>query len=177
MSYPFKMNDLVGLKINDWTILEARPNKRKGFVLAKCACGNIRQVRGRNIKSNHSKNCGCKKGAKTKGIKKIQGNSALHNVYRQYKKKAEIKNIGFELNLKEFQIITSTNCYYCNSPPSNCSKKRNDLYYYNGIDRVDNSLGYLKNNIVPCCIKCNTYKGSITLEMIYKILEFLNVKP
>ena len=46
------------------------------------------------------------------------------------------------------------------------------MFVYNGIDRVDNSKGYTLNNILVCCYDCNTKKGAITKEMIYKLYNW-----
>jgi hypothetical protein len=40
-------------------------------------------------------------------------------------------------------------------------------YLYNGIDRVDNTLGYSKENCVSCCKICNYMKQVLTLEEFY----------
>jgi hypothetical protein len=37
-------------------------------------------------------------------------------------------------------------------------------YIYNGVDRVNNSLGYTKDNCKPCCKMCNKMKGTMSLE-------------
>lgn len=29
-----------------------------------------------------------------------------------------------------------------------------------GCDRIDNTLGHTKNNVVPCCIECNTARNN-----------------
>lgn len=45
----------------------------------------------------------------------------------------------------------------------------NNLYYIaNGIDRVDSSKGYTKENCIPCCRPCNVAKLDRTQE------EFIN---
>lgn len=48
-----------------------------------------------------------------------------------------------------------------------------------GIDRVDNSVGYTKENSVPCCKLCNFMKKAMSrndfLSRIKKIYEF-NIK-
>ena len=35
---------------------------------------------------------------------------------------------------------------------------------YNGIDRLDSSLGYTKDNIVTCCKICNYAKNKMKFE-------------
>lgn len=40
--------------------------------------------------------------------------------------------------------------------------------FLNGIDRVNNDLGYINNNVVSCCKTCNLAKSSLTL------IEFKN---
>ena len=78
----------------------------------------------------------------------------------------------FELTKEEFKILTSSDCYYCGQNPNqlhNTNKNKfNGNYIHNGVDRVDNSKGYIINNCVACCWKCNKMKGSWTQE------EFIN---
>jgi hypothetical protein len=80
--------------------------------------------------------------------------------------------------------MTSKNCTYCGSRPVtesySMSKFRNkelSLYKYNGLDRINNKLGYEKNNIVPCCAMCNRMKLDHKVEEfkkhINKIYKFL----
>ena len=40
----------------------------------------------------------------------------------------------------------------------------NGQYLYNGIDRIDNKLGYIKGNMTPCCKICNHAKHDLTFE-------------
>jgi len=63
---------------------------------------------------------------------------------------------GKEVKLTKLEIaeLVMSNCYYCNTRPKP----------YIGIDRVDSSKGYLRDNVVPCCRKCNTAKLDHTLE-------------
>jgi hypothetical protein len=37
-------------------------------------------------------------------------------------------------------------------------------YTYNGLDRVNNSKGYTRTNVVPCCIICNNAKRTLSLS-------------
>lgn len=38
------------------------------------------------------------------------------------------------------------------------------LTVINGLDRVDNSIGYIESNVVPCCYICNKMKGELPVE-------------
>ena len=39
---------------------------------------------------------------------------------------------------------------------------RNGSYVYSGLDRVDNSIGYILENVVPCCVTCNSMKMAMS---------------
>lgn len=39
-----------------------------------------------------------------------------------------------------------------------------DVLLYNGIDRVDSSLGYTVDNVVPCCKLCNQAKNNLSKQ-------------
>ena len=53
----------------------------------------------------------------------------------------------------------------CGVKPSQTDNylKKHD-FYYNGIDRIDNTKGYLSDNCVSCCSHCNTAKMQMTYE-------------
>lgn len=66
---------------------------------------------------------------------------------------------------EEALVLFKKNCHYCQAPPSNKLKFENKVIgRYQGIDRVDNSLGYLTTNIVPCCKHCNSFKSDRTYD-------------
>ena len=74
---------------------------------------------------------------------------ALHNIFFVYQL--------FSLSFEDFDAITSRSCFYCGE-----NEKRI------GIDRIDNSIGYTKENSVSCCKICNYMKRTMTKE------DFLN---
>ena len=67
-------------------------------------------------------------------------------VYRQYQYKAKERNLTFRLTLEDFEKLISQPCHYCGD------------YEVMGVDRVDNRIGYLVSNSVPCCSECNFMK-------------------
>ena len=66
--------------------------------------------------------------------------------------KAQAKRRGwvFEIPLTQFTELVSLPCHYCHGPLNPTST---------GLDRVDNSVGYIPSNVVPCCRACNCIKG------------------
>jgi len=137
---------------------------------AICECGEEGEYSLTSILNGHTKSCGClNKGLKeyrlSKGIK-IGGNflpsgeADFNHTYNSYIKRAKRDGIEFCLSKELFSDVTSLSCYYCGKPPRNYITNvfRNGFYAHNGIDRLDNSKGYVLGNIVPCCSDCNFMK-------------------
>lgn len=172
--------DLTGLKFSKLTVISHIGKNKHGqnIWLCKCDCGKETVGSTGDIRRLHKQSCGCffdsiiKRGAN----RKPPGESACHQAYLQYKHKSKRCNIEFDLSFEKYKEISSQNCYYCDIPPSNkaYTKARNGYYINNGIDRVNNSKGYVDGNMVPCCKQCNFNKADITIEMVEKIHEFIN---
>ena len=79
---------------------------------------------------------------------------------------AKKRNIELNITQVQFEKLVKKDCVYCGQTPIDGK---------NGIDRKDNSIGYLIDNAVPCCFKCNQMKGKLKvdafIEHIFKILE------
>ena len=92
------------------------------------------------------------------------------NHYLMVKGRRHSKEKGFDLTEQEFKELSSLNCFYCNSEPTLTKGHRSWSSYIktNGLDRVDSSMGYLYNNVVPCCKYCNFAKSDRTVEEFNK---------
>ena len=71
------------------------------------------------------------------------------------------------LDKNSFKELLSKNCFYCNKKPSSLYQIKNSKtgeiragvpLIYNGIDRVDNKIGYVYDNCITCCKTCNNMK-------------------
>ena len=95
-----------------------------------------------------------------------------------------------DISFDDFLALSQMNCHYCNTPPSN--KRHLGLradgtprkigrwtgiippwgsylgdaafFIYNGLDRLDSSRNHSKDNVVPCCKRCNWTKGSRPMD-------------
>jgi hypothetical protein len=154
-------------------------NHQNAYWLTRCLCGN-ESYRSYSKSAYHFR----KFGSLSCGMGKCKAkydNPNERKLYSVYKTRASYRyKKSFTLTRKEFSMLTKDNCYYCGSPPSSSPKtvKRNynnELYIYNGIDRVDNSKGYDIDNCVTCCEICNRMKLDHSVDMflnhIKKIIE------
>ena len=66
---------------------------------------------------------------------------------------AKRRNIEFGLTLDEFKIFLNNPCFYCGTTLKNI-----------GLDRIDNTKGYIKDNCCSCCKVCNSMKSKLTKE-------------
>ena len=93
-------------------------------------------------------------------------NNTLRGRYLRYKRSATKRGYLFLLDYDEFCDLVSQPCYYCD---------KIDLPY-NGIDRIDNSMGYELNNCVPCCCVCNRMKSKHSLGVFVKQCNLITEK-
>lgn len=95
------------------------------------------------------------------------GEAAFNVLFGIYSRNAMGRGFTFELSKDVFKKLTKGNCYYCNKIPSqvfNNSGQCKSQYVYNGIDRLDNSIGYVLDNCVSCCKQCNSMKSNYSYE-------------
>ena len=160
--------DLTGKKFGRWTVIKRSfPNKGEQPVwLCKCDCGKEKIVMGNSLRKGDSKSCGCLSNELKSARRKLDSGLAnMRTVIRQYKANAKRRGVGWNLTEEQFKEITQKDCFYCGEKPNNLTKQIcNGEYIYNGIDRIDNTKGYVIDNIVPCCRRCNRAKDISTLQ-------------
>jgi len=110
---------------------------------------------------------------------KPPGHSTLMCGYLNTKHSATRRKYAFHLTFEDFSHIVQQNCYYCNRLPplknkycdaeGNLHKGKKKHKYSkfaierawvrsHGVDRLDNSKGYIDGNCVSCCGHCNLAK-------------------
>lgn len=124
----------------------------RGRALVECPdCGKQWEVRSDYPKTvDRCKECDYKI---RKGRNKKYENTWARHQYTKYVWRATNANRAFEFTEDEFYEITDQPCHYCG--------EINRI----GIDRVDSSIDYTKENSVPCCPICNIMK----MDMEYDV--------
>lgn len=177
--------DHTGKKFNYLTALERTDFRYHRIALwkFKCDCGNEKILNPYQVRNGHIKSCGCKQNElRSKARRLPDGEGSFRGLLRSYIRSAEKRNIYFGLSEEQFRNFTTQNCFYCGCSPSrpHHQKGTNTLpYNFNGVDRVDNELGYTFSNCVPCCGTCNLMKGTLSYEKFMSqmktILEYRRV--
>lgn len=169
--------DLTNKKFGNLTILEIDASAPRGAQhntkwLCKCICGKIVSMKSNTILKNRV-SCGCQRFLKDKN------KSCENQIYYQYKSNAKRRNIEWDLDREKFFDFIYKPCYYCGYEKSSCFKREKmyqGMVFYNGVDRIDSSLGYIESNCVTCCKFCNRAKLDYSLEEFLKWMNHLKKK-
>ena len=165
----------IGKKYGKLTILRRdMDGQRDGDVyrqikwICQCDCGKVKSVRWASLRIGETKSCGyCGR--------LPMGEHAFRIFVNGMKQGARIRGLEFNLTNEQIKNIATKNCFYCGTPPSSETKSKNGNFIHNGVDRVDNSIGYNIENVVPCCTRCNLAKRKSSIgefkEMIESIYE------
>lgn len=70
----------------------------------------------------------------------------LKGLYTHATAAAKRRSLQWDLSFEQFSLLRGENCIYCQFqlPEVGC-----------GLDRKDNTQGYVISNVVPCCAICN----------------------
>lgn len=159
--------NLVGNKYGNLTVKSISTKKCKKSYYWNCVCDCGKKVKRTSyaLRNKMLSSCGCLKG-------NLPGESAFNRLYTMYINNAKKYKHKFDLDQIIFQMLTSSNCSYCGIKPNNFTNRPNqkEVYYFNGIDRINTKKGYLINNVTPCCTICNRMKLNHKLEYFLKHL-------
>ncbi len=136
--------------------------RRRRHYLCRCECGKEKTVQGTLLRSGNTQSCGClvQDAAHARALQ--HGLAARNQVIAGYRHKAKKAEIVFALTISQFERIAQSPCFYCGALPANIKRSSHGTgdYVYNGIDRIDSHKGYVVNNTIPCCRRCNLSKSN-----------------
>lgn len=160
---------MIGKTFGRLTVLSeaVTPNTRHRYYVCQCVCGEFDIIRGLHLRNGITQSCGClSREVASERTRLGQGEAAFNTLYGAYRAGARNRGLVFDLDKETFRVLTQQVCYYCGTPPSQIQKVSTDTgdYIYTGIDRVNNDLGYIAGNMVPCCGLCNRAKHTLSAE-------------
>lgn len=173
-----KKENLLNKKFNLLTVIEEAPKiKGRSAWKCKCDCGAYKIIKSEELKSGGTKSCGC--------LNSQRRSERASKMYLSRKKYAPQEATARKIwktrycdgiSFEDFLKLSQQNCYYCGDPPGNnynsalddnkssLSAKENGTFIYNGLDRLNNSIGHILDNVVPCCKYCNFAKRERSVE-------------
>lgn len=172
-----RTRDLIGKRFGKLVVVERLGTEHGAFFnrmlwRCNCDCGNVYDTWTSRLTSHEVMSCGCARRetiasvrAKIKSKNRLpSGLASLHNLLYCYKYGARRRKLAWLLTDAEAKVLFDSPCRYCDEPPFNkhTGSKAPEPYVYTGIDRRDNTLGYTKDNSVPCCKICNRAKLTMT---------------
>ncbi len=179
-----KFEDLTNKRFTRLIVTSRAESNKHGHTKWHCICdcGNKVIAYASDLKRGGRPSCGCLKGEKISQLKKLPpGTSGLNQMYAQYRKGANQRNIVFALTPLEFSSLIDKRCHYCGKGPTlrafgevrMKAKNVNGNFIYTGIDRKDSKIGYQIENCVTCCKTCNFAKNDMSYEDFIKYLDEL----
>lgn len=85
---------------------------------------------------------------------------SLLSAYIRYDRAHQLEN---DLTVEYInELITSNSCVYC------------ACLVQLGLDRIDNSKGHLKSNVLVACARCNRFRANyLTVEEMIKVVKLI----
>lgn len=173
MRHNFK--DITGKRFNSLTVVRydhTDKNQRGATVwLVRCDCGTEKLLLKSSIISGRLKSCGCMQ-YKT-GYRVSREDYAITQIINSYKSNCKKEWI---LTREQCVVFFKSLCFYCGNMGKSVYRHSGCNFQYTGIDRLNNDLGYFKENCVSCCIICNRAKNKLTKEQFINYISSLITK-
>lgn len=161
--------DLTNRVFESYTIISFEGLDKNGHAEWKgqCSCGDTRVLRGARFRSGVR--CPVCSPPPSRGRRGPSGLSAeevtWNSILAVIRNNAKSRGLEMGLSKAEMLKLMRLDCFYCGAPPGNHRRTRgNTTVLWQGIDRLDNSKGYVAENVVPCCKRCNVTKNDQSLE-------------
>lgn len=141
--------------------IEERPGSKtfKSFWKVKCDCGREKVIE-RHSLIYSGDGCGC---VRLSSITK-HGETWLREAVSTSRYSAGQRGLSWNIDQETFRRLCMLPCTYCHYFPPPLPGSGMKRRARNGLDRVDNNLGYEPDNVVPCCRFCNTARRNATVE-------------
>ena len=157
--------NLIGKKFGRLTAISRNRINKVTFYTCECECGKRVVVRYENLYNKTTKSCGCLRTELLKKRTKPNNECNKRSIYNYYKRNAKDRNLEWKISFDFLRSLILKPCHYCGIEGFTATISRSgSKLKHNGIDRIDNEIGYTEENCVPCCRICNFAKRDLSLE-------------
>jgi hypothetical protein len=136
-----------------------------------CHCGKEASLKPSEVVKGKWTTCGCR----LKHL--IGGDSSMSTFIKKlitnYTKSSRVRCLKWELGDPLALELFYSPCHFCGDAPSRIlksSRGRLAPKMVSGIDRMNNSEGYVIGNVLACCVRCNYAKHDMGYEDYVKLI-------
>ncbi|CAM4309058.1 hypothetical protein BAMA_22965 [Bacillus manliponensis] len=176
-------DELVGKKVGRLTILgvfkqlyTSGRTQIKYSCICDCNTDHLVYIKRDDLIHKRRIHCGCLRKEPTNKYKNRKYAILKHYYNSSLVKRSSKKRFTEIIDFDIFVLLVQQPCVFCGDSYSCILKDRfsSEQIKCNTIDRLNNNLGYVPGNCVPCCVKCNIAKGERTLEQFIQWILNLN---
>jgi hypothetical protein len=150
-------------------------NKKRTFLKVRCICGKRKLIYSSSLKNGHTKSCGNHHLNRKNRVSLV--NLIFTHSWNDFVQGCKKRNIKTTLTKKDVFKLIFDPCFYCGRKNVNIRtikhKYSTRIIRRNGIDRINNKLGYHKNNVVSCCGDCNEMKMARTKKEFINLIKLI----
>jgi hypothetical protein len=174
--------NLVGQRFGKLTVISqtVSRNGRKSWY-CKCDCGSDKIVSTKLLRSNQTRSCGCLQHSERNFHKNWEGTQHIAKTFfTNIQRGAKSRNIVFDItitDLEELYIKQNKKCALSGIDLIFSNVTKNKFGIGNAsLDRIDSSIGYIKNNIQWVDKKINIMKNKLNqsefVDLCSKIYKY-----
>jgi hypothetical protein len=93
--------------------------------------------------------------------------NSYESQYKVYERSAGLKNLEFSISFDEYKEIVKIPCNYCGIIQNRGTEE------FNGVDRKNSAIGYVKDNCVSSCQMCNYMKNTVSVNVFINRVEHI----
>jgi hypothetical protein len=149
-----KYEHLIGSIFGTRLILQSLP--RSLFEVQCVKCDHFSVQRGIDLDLLKTREC--------QNCKVSNRDPNLNAAFLRTRGNAKVRDIEFSISKLYYESIAKENCHYCDTEPAKINSDVSRCLSYNGLDRIDSSLGYVEGNVVSCCKYCNYAKHDMSVK-------------
>lgn len=169
------MKNIIGETYNQLTVIEDLGIKKANssslrMIKCNCTCGNVTTTNYKDIKSGHTKSCGC--------LHKPFNRSDEDSEFRYYLKMIKGRNKSYNVSIDDLRkqwAIQHGKCVYTNIPLilATHTEYNHPKFMQASIDRIDSKKGYEVGNIQFVSAACNFAKNSMSHDEMKAFIDII----
>lgn len=162
------------LRVEAYSHCNGAPHGHYWFCSCSCGSFRLRPYNKHDLMSGRITNCGCVRKVSLEKRRKPNNHALWVKIYQNVMWGAKKRKYNFELTFDQVKKLCTKPCFYCGRENVNRRTSKWSEIRFNGIDRIDNDLGYTLENSVTACGPCNKLKSDMSQEEFINLIKLIS---